>query len=149
MQVQGQYPQQWAPFQVTGLLHAWQISHQISRYLYHEGRQLRASTLCNPSLSAASKSSWASHAPLPTICMSKAVLTALLEHSMCPYQRSLLSFRMRSRSSVPSCASSSVDLMLAVPCGLTLQIWLIIQTDLFKQPDLNLSCSAQQESKRI
>ena len=24
VQVQGQYPQQWVPFQVTGLLHAWQ-----------------------------------------------------------------------------------------------------------------------------
>ena len=48
MQVQGPYPQQWAPFQATGLLHAWQISHQISRYLCHEGRRLRASTLCVP-----------------------------------------------------------------------------------------------------
>ena len=28
---------QWAPFQIAGLLHAWQISHQISRYVYHEG----------------------------------------------------------------------------------------------------------------
>ena len=62
----------------------------------------------------------------PTICMSKAVLTALLERSTCPHHRSLLSFRMRSRSSMPSRASSSVDLMLAVSCGLTLQIYLII-----------------------
>ena len=31
------HPQQWATFQVTGLLHAWQISDQISRCLYHEG----------------------------------------------------------------------------------------------------------------
>ena len=31
VQVQGQHPHQWAPFQVAGLLHAWQISHQISR----------------------------------------------------------------------------------------------------------------------
>ena len=61
-----------------------------------------------------------------TICMSKAVMTAPLERSTCPYQRSLLSFRMRSRSSMLSCASSSVDLMLAVSCGLTLQICLII-----------------------
>ena len=37
VQVQGQHPHQWAPFQVAGLLHAWQISHQISRYVYHEG----------------------------------------------------------------------------------------------------------------
>ena len=36
-QVQGQHPHQWAPFQIAGLLHAWQISHQISRYVYHEG----------------------------------------------------------------------------------------------------------------
>ena len=38
MQVQGQHQHQWAPFQVAGLLQAWQISHQISRYVYHEGR---------------------------------------------------------------------------------------------------------------
>ena len=31
MQVQEQHPHQWAPFQVAGLLHAWQVSHQISR----------------------------------------------------------------------------------------------------------------------
>ena len=58
--------------------------------------------------------------------MSKAVLTAPLERSTCPYQRSLLSFSMRSRSSMPSRASSSVDQMQAVFCGLTLQICLII-----------------------
>ena len=62
----------------------------------------------------------------PLTYMSKAVLTAPLEHSTCPYQRSLLSFSMRSRSSMPSRASSSVDLMVAVSCGLTLQICLII-----------------------
>ena len=62
----------------------------------------------------------------PLTCMSKAVLTAPLERSTCPYQRSLLSFSMRSRSSMPSHASSSVDLMVAVSCGLTLQICLII-----------------------
>ena len=38
MQVQGQHPHQWAPFQVAGLLHVWQISYQISRYVYYEGR---------------------------------------------------------------------------------------------------------------
>ena len=37
VQVQGQYLHQWVPFQVDGLLHAWQISHQICRCLYHEG----------------------------------------------------------------------------------------------------------------
>ena len=35
LQVQGQHPYQWAPFQVAGLLHTWQISHQISRCVYH------------------------------------------------------------------------------------------------------------------
>ena len=59
--------------------------------------------------------------------MSKAVtLTAPLERSTCPYQRNLLSFSMRSRSSMPSRAINSVDLMVAVSCGLTLQICLII-----------------------
>ena len=58
--------------------------------------------------------------------MIKAVLTAPLEHSTCPYQQSLLSFRMRSRSSMPSRASSSLDLVLTMSCGLTLQICLII-----------------------
>ena len=37
VQVQGQHPHQWAPFQIAVLLHALQISHQISRYVYHEG----------------------------------------------------------------------------------------------------------------
>ena len=36
VQVQGQHPHQWAPFQIAGLLHAWQISHQVSRYVCHE-----------------------------------------------------------------------------------------------------------------
>ena len=62
----------------------------------------------------------------PSTCMSMAVLTALLEHSTCPYQRSLLSFRMRSRSSMPSRTSSSLDLVVTMSCGLTLQICLII-----------------------
>ena len=62
VQGQGQYPHQWAPFQIAGLLHALQISHKISRYVYHEGWLQRAYILCNPSLSAASMSSWASQA---------------------------------------------------------------------------------------
>ena len=62
----------------------------------------------------------------PLTCMSKAVLTAPLECSTCPYHRSILSFSMRSRSSIPSRVSSSVDLMVAVSCGLILQICLII-----------------------
>ena len=42
-----------------------------------------------------------------------------------PYQRSLLSFRMRSRSSMSSRASSSLDLVVTMSCSLTLQICLI------------------------
>ena len=56
----------------------------------------------------------------PSICMSKAVLTAPLERSTCLYHRSLLSFRMRSRSSMSSRTISSLDPVV------TLQICLII-----------------------
>ena len=62
----------------------------------------------------------------PSTCMSKAVLIAPLERSTCPYHRSLLSFRMRSRSSMPSRTSRSLDLVVTMSCGLTLQICLII-----------------------
>ena len=58
--------------------------------------------------------------------MSKAVLTVPLERSTCPYQWSLLSFRMMSRFSMPSRASSSLDLVVTISCGLTLQICPII-----------------------
>ena len=61
----------------------------------------------------------------PSTCMS-AVLIAPLERSTCPYHRSLLSFRMRSRSSMPSRTSRSLDLVVTMSCGLTLQICLII-----------------------
>ena len=57
---------------------------------------------------------------------SKAVLTAPLECSRCPYHRSLLSFRIRARSSMPSRTSSSLELVVTMSCGLTLQICLII-----------------------
>ena len=49
-----------------------------------------------------------------------------MERSTCPYQRSLLSFRMRSRFSMPSRASSSLDPVVTTSCRLTLQICLII-----------------------
>ena len=62
----------------------------------------------------------------PSTCMSKAVLTAPLERSTCLYHQSLLSLRMRSRSSMPSRTSSSLDLVVTMSCGLTLQICLII-----------------------
>ena len=95
MQVQGQHPHQWAPFQIAGLLHAWQISHQISRYVYHEGWYPRASTLCNPSLSAASMSFWASqaHAFHQPVCQR----LSWLHHWSVPHVHTIgvLSFRMR------------------------------------------------------
>ena len=88
---------------------------------------MRASTLCYSALSSASMSSWASQGPcFPSTCMSKALLTAPLERSICPYQQSLLSFRMRSRYSMQTCTSSSLDLVVTMSCGLTLQICLII-----------------------
>ena len=62
----------------------------------------------------------------PPTCMSKTVFTAPLEHSTCPYHWSLLSFRMRSRSSMPSHTSSSLDIVVTMSCGLTMQICLII-----------------------
>ena len=126
VQVQGQHPHQWAPFQIAGLLHAWQISHQISRYVYHEGWWPRASTLCNPSLSAVSMSLGFPGPRFPSTCMSKSVLTAPLECPTCPYHWNLLSFRMRSKSLMPSHTSSSLDLVVTTSCGLTLQICLII-----------------------
>ena len=60
----------------------------------------------------------------PSTCMSQAVLTAPLECSTCQYQQSLLSFRMRSRSSMLTPTSSL--LMVTISCGLTLQSCLII-----------------------
>ena len=61
-----------------------------------------------------------------TTYMPNAVLNAPVECSTCPYQQTLLSFRMRSRDSTPSRASSSLDLVVTMSCSLTLQICLII-----------------------
>ena len=112
------------PLPIAGLLHTWQISHQMSRYVCHEGWWPRASTLCNSSLSAVSMSSWASqaHAFHQPVCQR----LSWLHHWSVPHHRSFLSFRMRSRSSMPSCTSSSLDLVVTMSCGLTLQICLII-----------------------
>ena len=46
VQVQGQHPHQWVPFQIAGLLHAWQISHQISRYVDGGELPISAIPLC-------------------------------------------------------------------------------------------------------
>ena len=126
MQVQGQHPHQWAPFQIAGLLHAWQISHQISRYVYRGLIAESIHSLQSLSVSCFHVSLGLPGPRFPSTCMSKAVLTAPLECSTCPYHRSLLSFRMKSRSSMPSRTSSSLDLVVTMSCGLTLQICLII-----------------------
>ena len=86
----GQHAHQWAPFQVAGRSPGMSIMRGDSREL-----PLSVMPLCQP-LPCHLGPSW------PTFSiniMSKAVLTAPLEHSTCPYQRSLLSFRIRSRSS--------------------------------------------------
>ena len=62
----------------------------------------------------------------PSTCMSKAVLTASLECSTCPFQRSLFSFRMRSSYSMQTHTSSSLDLVVTMSCSLTSQICLFI-----------------------
>ena len=59
---------------------------------------------------------------LPGPHFPSAVLTAPLERSTCPYQRSLFSFRMRSRSSMPSHPNSSLDLLVTLSCGLIIAL---------------------------
>ena len=64
--------------------------------------------------------------PRPSLSINlyvKGCLDCTIGRSSCPYHRSLLSFRMRSRASMPS---SSLDLVVTMSRGLTLQICLII-----------------------
>ena len=126
VQVQGQHPHQWAPFQIAGLLHTWQISPDLQVCLSWGSIAESFHSLQSLSVSCFHVILGLSSPRFPSTCMSKAVLTAPLEHSTHPYQQSLLSFRMRSRFSMPSCASSSLDLVVTISCGLTLQICLII-----------------------
>ena len=67
---------------------------------------------------------------LPSIYISHAVLIAPLERSTCPNQRSLLSLKMRLRSSSSSFASNSLDLTVATSSGLILQMCLIMALSL-------------------
>ena len=128
MQVQGQHPHQWAPFQVAGLLLACKISHQISRCLSWGSIAESFHSLQSLSVSYFHVILGLQGPRFPSTCMWKAVLIAPLECSTCPYQRSLHFFRMRSRSSMPSRTStcSSLDLVVTMSCGFTLQICLII-----------------------
>ena len=110
------------PFQEAGLLRALQISYKISRYVYHESfKSLQfLSVICFHVILGRPGSCF------PSTCMSKALLTAPLEHSTCPYQQSHFSSRMRYRSSMQTCTSNSLDLVVTMSCGLTLHICLII-----------------------
>ena len=110
------------PFQAAGLLRAWQISYKISRYVYHESvHSLQfLSIICFHVILGLPGSC------VPSTCMSKALLTAPLEHSTYPYQQSHFSSRMRYRSSMQTSTSNSLDLVVPMSCGLTLQICLII-----------------------
>ena len=104
------------------MLRAWQISYQISRYVYHESvHSLQfLSVICFHVILGLPGPCF------PSTCMSKAVLTAPMELSTCPFQRSLFSFRMRSRYSMQTRTSSSLDVVVTMSWGLTLQICLII-----------------------
>ena len=126
VQVQGQHPLQWGPLpdswlaarmaDLTPDLHIF-LSWGLIAESFHFLQSLSVSCfhviLGLPGPCFPSTSMW------------KGVLTAPLEHSTCPYQWSLLSYRMRSRSSMPSSANSSLDLVVT-SCGLMFQICLII-----------------------
>ena len=67
--------------------------------------------------------------PRPTLSISlyvKGCLDCTIGAFHMSYQRSLLSFRMSSRFSMPSHTKSLLDLVVTTSCGLTLQICLII-----------------------
>ena len=113
VQVQGQHPH---PLPRSWQLREWQISYQLSRYAYHESFH----SLQSLSVSCFQVILGLPGLRFPSTCMSKAVLIAPLERFTCPYQWSPFSFRMRSRSSMPSRASSSLDLVVTMSCGLTL-----------------------------
>ena len=110
------------PFQVASLLCAWQTSHKISRYVSDESvHSLQfLSVICFHVILCLQGSC------LPSTCMSKAFLTAPLEHSTCPYQQSHFSSKMRYRSSMQTSTSNSLHLVVTMSCSLTLQICLII-----------------------
>ena len=119
MQVQGQHPH---PLPGSWLATALQISYKISRYVYHESfHSLQFLSVIYFHVILGLPGSC-----FPSTCMSKALLTAPLEHSTCPYQQSHFSSRMRYRSSVQTHKSNSLNLVVTMSCGLTLQICLII-----------------------
>ena len=103
VQVQGQQPHQWAPFQIAGLLHAWQLTPDLQICLSWGSMAESFHSLQSLSVSCFHVILGLPGPRFPSTCMSKAASTAPLEHSTCRYHRS---FRMRSRSSMPSRTSS-------------------------------------------
>ena len=129
MQVLGQHPHQWAPFQVAGLPHASAMAVLTPDLQVCLSSGSTAESFHSPQYLSVSCFHVILGLPgpcFPSTCMSKAILTVPVECSTCPHQWSLLSFRMRSRSSMPSRTSSSLDLVVTMSCDLTLQIRLII-----------------------
>ena len=128
VQVQWQHLHQWAPFQVCSWLAARMADLTPDLQICLSWGSIAKSfhSLQTLSVNCFHVVLGLTGPCFPSTCMSKAVLSAPLKHSTCPYQQSLLSFRMRSRSSMPSLTSSSLDLVVTMSCGLTLQICLII-----------------------
>ena len=116
----GPFPGNWLAARIA-------ISHLISRCSFLEGQLSWASTHGSLSPTVSATLAWAS---LSLICISHAVLTAPLERSTCLIQRSLLSLKMRSRSSSSSFASNLLDLTMATSSGLMMQICLIMALSL-------------------
>ena len=117
--------------------------HSRSHTWYPGAPFLRVNCHELPLTAVSSMLAWASIAPsppipppppppprLPSICISHAVLTAPLERYICPNQRSLLSLKMRLRSSSLSFGSSSLDLTVTTSFGLILQICLFMALSL-------------------
>ena len=105
----------------------WQITHQISRYMSVmrvDCQELPLSAVPHCQLFPCQLGP-----PRPTFSINQYVKGCLdctigAFHMSIPSESS--SLRMRSRSSMPNCTSSSLDLVVTMSCGLTLQICLII-----------------------
>ena len=131
MQVQGQHPHQWAPFQIAGLLHALQISHQISRYsmsiMRVDGQELPLSAIPLCQLFPCHLGP-----PRPTLSINLYVKGCLdctigAVHMSIPSESSLLQKEVQIlNAKMPSRTSSSLDNVVTMSCGLTLQSCQII-----------------------
>ena len=115
VQVQGQNPHQWAPFQVAaGLLHAWQISHQLSRYIMRvDSRKLLLSAIPLCQLLQCYLGP-----PRPRLCINLYVKGCLdctigAFHMSIPAEPSLLQNKVQILKA-PNCASSSLDLVVTM-----------------------------------